>query len=146
MKPHHHSIGLAAAASVALMLASVACGDSNGSIVSPTPPVVTPAPTPVATFSISGTISEATESGAVPIEGVAVGRAETDDWVVTNADGFYRLSGLRLGMAHFVLSKAGYNEQAVEMTIEGDSQLDAVLVRQGSQSGAWPPRTPYSPQ
>jgi hypothetical protein len=132
MKPHNHAIELAAAASVALMLASTACGDSKGSIVSPTPPIVTPAPTPVATFSISGTISEATESGTAPVEGVAVGRAETDDWVVTNADGFYRLSGLRAGMAHFVLSKAGYKPQEVEMMIEGDAQLDAVLVRQGS--------------
>jgi hypothetical protein len=33
-------------------------------------------------------------------------------------------------MARVVLSKAGYEEQLVEMMIEGDSQLDAQLVRQ----------------
>ena len=131
MKPHNRTVGLAAAASIALMLATTACGDSKSSILTPTP-VVTPPPAPVATFSFSGTISEATESGTAPVEGVAVGRAETDDWVVTNADGFYRLSGLRAGMAHFVLSKAGYKQQEVEMMIEGDAQLDAMLVRQGS--------------
>ena len=132
MKTHHHSIGLAAAASVALMLASVACGDGKGSIVSPTPPVATPAPAPVATFSVSGTISEATESGTVPIEGATFAIADSENWVVSDADGLYRLSGLRPGMARFVVSKKGYEEWVVEMMIEGDTHLDAVLVRQPS--------------
>jgi hypothetical protein len=109
------------------MLATAACGDSKNSIVGPTP---VPAPAPAATFTISGTISEATESGAVPIEGATVASVDTENWVVTDADGFYRLSGLRAGMARVVLSKAGYEEQLVEMMIEGDSQLDAQLVRQ----------------
>ena len=131
MKPHHHSIGLAAAVSIALMLGSVACGDGKGSIVSPTPPVATPAPAPVATFSVSGTISEATESGTVPIEG-ATFAADSENWVVSDVDGLYRLSGLRTGLARFVVSKKGYEEWAVEMMIEGDTHLDAVLVRQPS--------------
>ena len=34
-------------------------------------------------------------------------------------------------MARFVVSKEGYEDRVVEMMIEGDSQLDAELVRAG---------------
>jgi hypothetical protein len=128
MKPHHRTAGLAAAASVALMFATAACGDSNNPIVGPSP---APAPAPVATFSVSGTISEATESGAAPVEGATILSADTETWVLTDAAGFYRISGLRAGMARFVVSKEGYEDRVVEMMIEGDSQLDAELVREG---------------
>jgi hypothetical protein len=129
MKLHNRTVGLAAA-SVVLMLATAACGDSKSPIVGPTP-VLTEAPAPVATFTVSGTISEATESGAAPIEGATVASADTENWVVTGADGFYRLNGLRVGMARFVVLKQGYEDRVVEMMIEGDSQLDAQLTRQG---------------
>ena len=128
MKPHNRRVGLAAAASVALMLATAACGDSKSSIVGPSP---APAPAPVATFTVSGTISEETESGAAPIEGATVLSADTETWVVTDAAGFYRMSGLRAGMARLVVSKEGYEDRMVEIMIEGDSQLDAQLIRQG---------------
>ena len=130
MKPHHRTVGLAAAASVSLMLATAACGDSKSSIVGPTP-VFAPAPAPAATFSVSGTISEATESGAVPIEGATVLSADTETWVVSDAAGYYRISGLRAGMTRFVVSKEGYEDRVVEMMVEGDAQLDAQLIRQG---------------
>ena len=126
MKPHHRTVGLAAATTFALMLATAACGDSNNPIVGPSP-----APAPVATFSVSGTISEATESGTAPVEGATILSADTETWVFTDAAGFYRISGLRAGMARFVVSKEGYEDRVVEMMIEGDSQLDAELVRQG---------------
>jgi len=129
MKPHNRTVGLAAAACIALMLATAACGDSKSSIVGPTP-VLTPAPAPVATFTVSGTISEATDSGAAPIEGVSNHTADTENWVVTDAAGFYRISGLRAGMARFVVSKEGYEDRVVEMMVEADSQLDAQLIRQ----------------
>ena len=48
----------------------------------------------------------------------------------SDAEGFYRLSGLHAGAARFVLSKAGYEDRVVEMMIEADSQLDAQLVRE----------------
>jgi hypothetical protein len=130
MKPHNRTVGLAAAASVALMLATAACGDSKSSILTPSPGL-NPEPAPVATFTVSGTISEATESGAAPIEGATVASADTENWVVTDADGFYRLSGLRAGMARLVVSKEGYEERVVEMMIDSDAQLDAQLIRQG---------------
>ena len=129
MKPHNRTVGLAAAACIALMLATAACGDSKSSIVGPTP-VLTPAPAPVATFTVSGTISEATDSGAAPIEGATILSADTENWVVTDAAGFYRISGLRAGMARFVVSKEGYEDRVVEMMVEADSQLDAQLIRQ----------------
>ena len=129
MKPHNPTVGLAAVASVALMLTVAACGDSKNSISSPTPVA---APAPAATFAVSGTVSEATESGSAPIEGATIAIADTENWVVSDAEGFYRLSGLRTGTARFIVSKTGYEELAVEMMIEGDAHLDAVLVRQPS--------------
>jgi hypothetical protein len=128
MKPHNRTVGLAAAASIALMVATAACGDSKSSIVGPT---LTPGPAPAATFTVSGTISEATDSGAAPIEGATILSADTENWVVTDAAGFYRISGLRAGMARFVVSKDGYEDRVVEMMVEADSQLDAQLIRQG---------------
>jgi hypothetical protein len=128
MKPHNRSAGLAVAAIIALMLATAACGDSKNPIVGPSP---TPVPAPAATFTVSGTISEATESGAAPVEGATILSADTETWVVTDAAGFYRISGVRAGMARFVVSKEGYEERVVEMMIEGDSQLDAELIRVG---------------
>ena len=129
MKPHNRTVGLAAAAGLALMLATAACGDSKSSILTPSPGLP-PAPAPAATFTVSGTISEATESGAAPIEGATVASADSENWVVTDAEGFYRLSGLPAGMARLVVSKEGYEDRVVEMMIEGDSQLDAQLVRE----------------
>jgi hypothetical protein len=128
MKPHNRTVGLAAAASIALMVATAACGDSKSSIVGPT---LTPGRAPAATFTVSGTISEATDSGAAPIEGATILSADTENWVVTDAAGFYRISGLRAGMARFVVSKDGYEDRVVEMMVEADSQLDAQLIRQG---------------
>lgn len=128
MKPHNRTVGFTAATAFALMLATAACGESNNPIVGPSP---APAPAPVATFSVSGTISEATESGTAPVEGATILSADTETWVLTDAAGFYRISGLRAGMARFVVSKEGYEDRVVEMMIEGDSQLDAELVREG---------------
>ena len=132
MKRINRTAGLAAAASLALALTTAACGESSGSIVSPTRPAPSPAPAPVATFIVSGTVSETTEAGAVPLEGASIINFETESSAVTDSEGSYRLGGLHAGMARFVISKEGYEDWLVEMMIEGDAHLDAVLVRSES--------------
>lgn len=128
MKRINRTARLAAAASLVLALATAACGESNGSIVSPTPPAPV-APAPVATFIVSGTVSENSEAGAIPLEGASIINFETESSALTDSEGSYRLGGLRAGMARFVVSKEGYQDWVVEMMIEGDAHLDAVLVR-----------------
>ena len=130
MKPINRTAGLAAAASLALALATVACGEGSGSVVSPTRPA--PAPAPVATFIVSGTVSEASEAGSSPLEGASIINLDTESSAVTDSEGSYRLGGLHAGMARFVISKEGYEDWLVEMMIEGDAHLDAVLVRSES--------------
>jgi hypothetical protein len=134
MKSINRTAGLAAAASLALALAlaTVACGEGSGSIVNPTRPAPAPAPAPVATFIVSGTVSEATETGSVALEGASIVNLDTESSAVTDSEGSYRLAGLHAGMARFVISKEGYQDGVVEMMIEGDAQLDAVLVRSES--------------
>jgi hypothetical protein len=128
MKPNHRTSGLATASALALALAAAGCGDGNRSVLTPT--ALPPAPAPAASFTVSGTITETTDAGEVPVEGATITSAEMEATASTDSDGFYTLTGLRSGMALFIIFKAGYEERAVEMMIEGDSQLDAVLVRQ----------------
>ena len=92
------------------------------------------APAPVATFSVSGTISEATESGNMPLEGASVLNWATDEATTTDSDGFYRIGGLRAGVAQIIVAKEGYEERMIEVMIDGDTQVDAVLVRQSESN------------
>jgi hypothetical protein len=107
-----------AAASLALALATVACGD---------PPLD---PTPPETFSVSGTISEATEDGSAPLEGVSVMNRATGVVVITNADGYFALHGVVSGLGQFIASKEGYQNQNLELMVNADMRLDATLVRE----------------
>jgi hypothetical protein len=130
MKSMIRTFGLAAVASLALALATTACGDS---VQAPTPqPEIQqpPAPAPLETFSVSGTISEATESGTTPLEGASIVNWSTEEVAVTDADGNYTLHGVRSGPAQFMVFKEGYEEHYMELMIEGDARLDATLVRQ----------------
>ena len=83
---------------------------------------------------MSGTISEATESGNVPLEGARVVNWDTEETAITDGDGFYTLSGQRAGAAQFGVSKEGYENQMIEMMVDGDVRLDAVLVREPAES------------
>ncbi len=121
-----------ATASIALALVTAACGESI-TPPSPNPGGGTPPPPPT-TFSVSGMISEATESGNVPLEGARVVNWATEETAITDGDGFYTLSGQRAGATQFGVSKEGYENQMIDMMIDGDVRLDAVLVREPAES------------
>ena len=127
MKTNKRAIAFGAA-SIVLALVTAACGDN---VTTPSPNTGgTPPPPPAApTFSVSGTISESTESGSVPLEGAWVVNWATEEAATTDANGSYTLSNQRAGAAQFVVSKEGYENQMIEAMIEGDMHLDAVLVR-----------------
>jgi CarboxypepD_reg-like domain len=131
MKTNIRTIRLATA-SIALALVTAACGESI-TPPSPNPGGGTPPP-PAPTFSVSGTISEATESGNVPLEGAWVANWATEESAITDSNGSYTLSGQRAGAAQFMVSKEGYENQMIEVMIDGDMHLDAVLVREPAES------------
>jgi hypothetical protein len=132
MKHTNRTAGIAAAASFALALAAAACGESS-SITNPTPPPAAP-PAPAATFAVSGTISEATESGSMPLEGASGLNWATDEATTTDGNGYYSIGGLRTGLAQLMVAKEGYEERLIEVMIDGDAQVDAVLVRQSESN------------
>jgi hypothetical protein len=122
------------AASLLLALVTAACGDG---VTTPTPNDgggPPPPPPAVQTFHVSGTISEATDSGSVPLEGAWVVNFATEESTITDANGAYTLSNQRAGAAQFSVSKDGYENQMIDVMIDGDMQLDAVLVRAPSES------------
>jgi hypothetical protein len=127
MKPNIRKIGLAAMSSLALALVTAACSD-NPSAPSPQPEIVPPPP--AVTFSVSGTISEATEAGSAPLEGAWVMNWSTEEAAITDSEGNYTMHGVRGGAAQFIISKEGYAEQLLEVMVESDMRLDATLVRE----------------
>ena len=132
MKTNMRAITLGAG-TIVLGLFTAACGE--GVIPpSPSPEGGTTPPPPAATFSVSGTVSEATESGNVPLEGAWVVNWATEESAITDSTGAYTLSGQRGGAAQFMVSKEGYENQMIEAMIEGDMHLDAVLVRAAAEA------------
>src|SRR5262245_34950043 len=116
MKTNNHRAIAFGAASIVLALLTAACGES------PSTPTPIPPPPP-ATFSVSGTISEATESGNVPLEGASVLNWGTEQAATTDANGSYALSNQHAGAAQFMVSKEGYEQQMVDVMIDRDMHL-----------------------
>ena len=131
MKTNMRAITLGAA-SIVLALVTAACGEGV-TPPSPNPEGGTPPP-PAPTFSVAGTVSEATESGNVPLEGAWVVNWATEESAITDSNGAYTLSGQRAGAAQFMVFKEGYENQMLEVMIDGDMHLDAVLVREPAES------------
>ncbi len=134
MQPIVQTVRFAGAATLAVALVTAACG-SETSILHPTPDPGPENPVPAATFTLSGVIFEATDSGDVPLEGVSVENSETHEVTVTDANGSYQVAGIPAGMARISLSKTGYEPQLKEVWLGGDAQLDAWMVRQ--TESAW---------
>src|SRR5512145_1212483 len=74
---------------------------------------------PPATGAIEGRV---TDPGGQPIEGASIGLAGTGRGVTTSADGRYRLSGVRVGVAQVIIQAGGHKKQI------RDVQVDAGLV------------------
>jgi len=103
--------------------------------------------TPVATFTISGTVFELTAAGRIPLEAdlycdscgeIGVGHTATK----TDTNGFYRFVGVFAGSNPILVSKAGYQDPAGQLigsgsapwysrqvSVVGDTRLDIELVR-----------------
>jgi hypothetical protein len=117
---------------VSLAILLSACGGAVGP-ASPTPPG--PPPVTLPTSSLSGTVSEMTATGLLPVEGVLVQEGDTQKRATTDRDGFYSITGLydtssALSAGNAISSsKPGYLDQIRNLKITGDTRLDIQLER-----------------
>ena len=132
MKRSNRTAGIAAAASFALALAAAACGESS-SITNPTP--------------VAGGISRAGRhllGIRDDFRGHRVGQHAARGGVGAELGDrrshhdrqhrVLRIGGLRAGVAQLIVAKEGYEERMIEVMVDGDTQVDAVLVRQSESN------------
>jgi hypothetical protein len=88
---------------------------------------------PPGTFTLSGVLTEVTETGQAPVENAGVWRQndEMTGWqgVTTDKDGFYEIHGLYNGSTDVSVFKEGYDAVRRTVSINGDTRLDIQLVR-----------------
>jgi hypothetical protein len=119
-----HSVTRASMSLILALFAS-AC-DSR----SPTTPRVPPvAPPPVATYTVSGIVTEMTPSGPIPVSGVRIQETSSQHFAYTDEVGLYSLPGLQARTSSIWASKAGYVTGQTPVTITGDTQLDIQVER-----------------
>jgi hypothetical protein len=125
-------------ASLAVSIVALACEDGRR-FSSPTAPLgpatlspSTPTPTPEPPrHAVYGTVYEVTLGGRAPVEGAWVTESsELHAGVYTARDGAYRFTGLFEGANTIKVSKDGYRDVSLDITITGELRLDVELVRQ----------------
>lgn len=107
---------------LSLVVPLAACSDGATYPTSPTP--AAPAPP---TYTLSGTVSEMTSAGPVPIERVQVIDLSTNRTTISNSDGFYSIGQLPATNRSIQLIKDGYVTATRSVTISGDTRLDIEL-------------------
>jgi hypothetical protein len=96
---------------------------------SPNSPSAPTTSTVLTTYTVSGTVSEATATGAQPVEGVQIEETATHRRTTTDANGVYHLSGLLALSNSISASKSGYATTSSMVIISGDTHLDLRIVR-----------------
>ncbi len=107
-----------------LLITLPACDLRTSSSTAPTP-----APPATPTYTLSGIVSEMTATGAVPIERAQIVDGGTGRTAVTDATGFYSISGLPATSRSLSVNKDGYLPEVQSLTISGDTRLDIELDR-----------------
>ena len=85
------------------------------------------------THTLSGVITETSETGSLPVEGAGVWRLndEGSSWQVAISDenGFYELKGLYDGGREVSVIKDGYHTARSAVIIDGDTRFDREIVK-----------------
>jgi hypothetical protein len=82
-------------------------------------------------FAISGVVTEMTDEGEMPVEGVRITASGTSTSVQTDATGAYRLGGLRRSTLDVTAFATGYVVVTKSVTTRSDFQADFRLARSG---------------
>jgi hypothetical protein len=90
------------------------------------------------TFTVSGTVTDATSSGVLPNVAVAgAGRSTT-----TDGSGTYAIAGVSSGNNTFAASATGYVTSSATVTVGGNTRQDFVLARVATSPTPTPTPTP----
>jgi len=85
------------------------------------------------TFTMSGVITEPSESGTLPVRDASVTRVneEGSGWQGSKTDknGFYEIRGLYDGDRDVAVIKDGYNTNQRVVVVKGDTHFDAQIVK-----------------
>jgi Carboxypeptidase regulatory-like domain len=117
---------------VTLAVLTWTCGGSPVSPTSPIPslaPTTPSAPAPQLTYILSGVVFEVTPTGVMPIEGVQVEEYDRHQFATTDANGFYRISGVSAGRIGVGFDKEGYQSSRTTVTVNGDTRFDFQAIR-----------------
>jgi carboxypeptidase family protein len=122
----HRSMGPLAAAGILLLSSACSSGDrvSNPASPSPAQPSL-----PAVTYTVSGTVTEASTDGVTPVEGVQVRQEDSGHQTTTDGNGFYRLTGLPATTRFLSASKPGYATTQNSVVLSGDTRLDLQMSR-----------------
>jgi hypothetical protein len=80
-------------------------------------------------FTISGTVTEMTDEGEIPVEGVEVTETGARTFAITDARGAYRLGDLRRAVSELWMSKPGYVDDMKSVTLSSDTRVDLRVER-----------------
>ena len=111
-----------------LLLVCLAC-DSGTRVSGPTSPSPTPPSLPGVTYTLSGTVTEVTPTGAAAVEGAQVRDDSSGHQTTTDSNGFYSLAGLSATSRSVSASKPGYMTTRNSVVLSGDTQLDLQMSR-----------------
>lgn len=119
------------------MAAVTACGDGGAGPLAPTavtrPAAASPGPVsgPDAgsLLAFSGTVTEMTANGPVPVEDAYVEVCGYDG-ARTDERGFYSLTSVPVNTPSLFVQKAGYKAQSVALNLSPDGRLDVRLERE----------------
>ena len=109
-----------------------ACAGSPASPTSPgasLPPTTPSAPGSQLTYILSGVVFEVTPTGVVPVEGIQVEEYDRHQFATTDANGFYRLSGVSPGSIGVGFEREGYQSSRSTVTVNGDTRFDIQAIR-----------------
>ena len=88
---------------------------------------------PPGTYTLSGLVTEASETGLTPIENASVYRLDEEesgwDQTTTDRNGFYQIHGLTDGSRLTGFTKDGYEKVEQAFPIHGDMRFDIQLIR-----------------
>jgi hypothetical protein len=118
-----------AVASTILSVVAIALSACGSRVSSPTSatPIQTTTPSPVATYTLSGFVSEMRSTVPVPLEGAQVLESTSRQAALTDINGHYSIPGL-FAMSHSVsIAKEGYVTEKETVTMSEDTQLDVKL-------------------
>ena len=103
-----------------LVLCALSSG-CDGPPVQPTPPpVFTVSPT----FTVSGEVTEMTDDGPAPVEGVIVNELANHLSATTDTNGDYTIKGMRVTDTVLSTHKAGYVTESRPLSARADTRLD----------------------